>query len=118
VHLTVQFFRSVKAWRFSGEGLRIPRSWNYLGGDRKSETREREGSFVKQERQGFDLAVNPLSDQLQLFERVSAVFLLEQPSTFAPKRLPWLFLQGSTCRDSPEWNQECTQRQRTLVAES
>jgi hypothetical protein len=96
----------------------MPRSWNYLGGDGKSEAREREGSFAKRARQGFDVAVNPLSDQLQLFERVSAVFLLEPPSTSAPKRLPWLFLQGSTCRDSPEWKQECSQRPGTLVAES
>src|SRR5258708_1540495 len=41
----------------------------YLGSDKRSKAREQEGVSAQRKRQGFDVAVNPLSGQPRLFGR-------------------------------------------------
>ena len=49
--------------------FRNPRSPKYLGSDKRFKVREQEGVSAQRKRQGFDVAVKPLSGQPRLFGR-------------------------------------------------
>jgi hypothetical protein len=86
----------------------------YLGSDKRFKAREQEGVSAQRKRQGFDVAVNPLSGHPGCLEGRGAVFSREPTSAFLPRRLSWFLRRGQTYRDSHEWKWECRKDTRTF----